>query len=493
MTNTKNPTNGEHARIDLQIWEAFGAEIPKKYVKGENINDHLKQMDCLLTNSKLTENQKKRVFLNSLENDAKLEIISDPNFDENLSLDNIINQIQSKFHRKETKISPLIKLLSIKQNVEESPHEYLQKLRVEAFKSMCGERKDLRENFIRQAFIKGLKNKTISCAIEKSEIEDMNELVEMITEEEKDMNNDLCLHIQEDKQKDETIEKLCQQVDILTKKVDFLTQKLLKVNKQFPKMKVTQEKKLQCWNCEGEGHTLKQCRKKMWCKICNRSNHIARFCKQKENVRYVEEKFEKNTDDIESICTNQSGYSNLPEIADLASIENNEWKVYKRRSRKNKSTDSQTLISLSRSEKAHNKPLVFGMCNGTPTKLLVDSGCSINIIDEEYLKTLNQNYVVQPEKLRIQCANGSKEKSKGRVKLKIQIGNLREDMVFSIVPNIFPRLIIGLKQMKASGISINPATDSIIIGRKQVKFVSKTESLNQGNYYSPLRVGVERR
>ena len=81
----------------------------------------------------------------------------------------------------------------------------------------------------------------------------------------------------------------------------------------------------------------------------------------------------------------------------------------------------------------------------------------------------------------LRYANDEIVNSKGRVTLRFSIGSRSEDMIFSIMPSLFPRVIIGLRQMKHSRMVIDPPEDSLWVEGERVKFISKTEELSRVN------------
>jgi hypothetical protein len=95
-----------------------------------------------------------------------------------------------------------------------------------------------------------------------------------------------------------------------------------------------------------------------------------------------------------------------------------EWVSYiEGRGRKPKVHNPPTLISDSRTERAANKPLIWRVCEGKDTKLFLDSGAEINVIDKKLfdeLRAFSGNKVsFSRHEGTISCANGSKMQSLG--------------------------------------------------------------------------------
>ena len=152
-------------------------------------------------------------------------------------------------------------------------------------------------------------------------------------------------------------------------------------------------------------------------------------------------------------------------------------------SKTRKSAYSPTIISSLRRERAANKPLVFGRCGSVRVPILIDSGAALNVIDEMFVRSLPPNTVVKidNDESIIRCANDETVRSRGRITLSVQIGSLFEEMVFSVMPSLFPKVIIGLKQMKHSKMVVDPPLDALWVGGEKVNFISKTDELNKEN------------
>ena len=67
----------------------------------------------------------------------------------------------------------------------------------------------------------------------------------------------------------------------------------------------------------------------------------------------------------------------------------NEWWDYINGKRK-KPKASPTLITNGFPEKARNKPIVKGFCQGTRTKLFCDTGAEVSVIDKDFFEDLRQ-------------------------------------------------------------------------------------------------------
>jgi predicted aspartyl protease len=120
---------------------------------------------------------------------------------------------------------------------------------------------------------------------------------------------------------------------------------------------------------------------------------------------------------------------------------------------------------------------VLGRCFDLSTKFFIDSGAEINVVNHEFIKILiNKQYPVKffPTASRIQCANGSKMSVLGEAILSFDIGGVRTTQKFTVVNDLFPKIIIGIRTMKTMGIQIDTSSDCIYMGNNvQVPFISR--------------------
>ena len=110
---------------------------------------------------------------------------------------------------------------------------------------------------------------------------------------------------------------------------------------------------------------------------------------------------------------------------------------------------------------------------------MIDSGAALNVVAEEFvIQNGLESSINRQEINQIRCANNSIVKSLGKIKMNVVMGHFIENMEFVVVPQIFPKIIIGLKQMKHSNICVVPKFDCIYVKNEKIPFVSKTSSLN---------------
>jgi hypothetical protein len=135
-----------------------------------------------------------------------------------------------------------------------------------------------------------------------------------------------------------------------------------------------------------------------------------------------------------------------------------------------------TVISSSRPERAANKPLVHGTVGGVQTKIFFDTGAELNVMDESLFKEIkerNPNIKLEQRDSMIRCANDTKMRGLGKVELTMCIGGAWTRQIFTVVKGMFPRTIVGIREMKRCGIKVDPKNDCIWFGERRISFVSK--------------------
>lgn len=287
---------------------------------------------------------------------------------------------------------------------------------------------------------------------------------------------------------------------------------------QYVNHATTPRKPIKCFNCDKEGHIARDCPKPRNRRPQNRRPFL-RQVKNEPSIALSEELdnasrcgTDEANDETETCCvlTYSHPHQTHPFNARQAEKEKNKasfytgskqeqetaqaWTEFITGEKKKPKTETaraeyqHTLISHNHSELARNKPVVVGKCAGVKTKIFIDSGAEMNVIDADFLNDLkiSQKAPVKfmPAASTIQCANGSRMVVTGHAILSIQIGNAKVEQKFMVVKRIFPKVIIGLRTMKTMSIAIDAKNDGIVVDdRIRVPFLSRTvpESVAQGN------------
>jgi hypothetical protein len=564
---------GDHARtktsfngsINLLDW----INAPKKFCKGMNIDTHIRNVKRFIQQINAPRNYAIAILTNSLDEESQLELFARPEFeDTEENIEVIEHLLRTIFVEPKTEISNLVALFGQKQEANETVTNFLTRLRVKAYQLMGVGDKDQKEKCILSAFINGLRDRRIAKAVELIEPSDSESALFVAKKEESKQgknSDDCCFNFSREDQADQSstqtlIKEMGQQIKLLSQQVLYLTNLIKKrsperqlnevsngertyaeVTKVRPQMRpqprvfqpkvfqprpvpasnrvnpVEKRSYMQCWNCNQNGHSWRNCWKRIVCKSCLSTGHISRFCRNGEAVRYLE--MEENNDEVKSLDEKLSVITEeTDENNDCLTIQETEprtlnqetWKGQRKEKKRTKRTriqDSEyhknitewvdfvngkqskkpkhyqpTVISESRSETAANKPLVRGKCESRNVPILIDSGAALNVIDESFVKEFGNNVKIRPESVTIRCANNGKVASLGKVWVKTKIGSHEEYMKFSVIPNLFPKVILGLRQMKHSDIVIDAKFDSVWIKGDKVPFMSKTRPMRTENH-----------
>lgn len=100
------------------------------------------------------------------------------------------------------------------------------------------------------------------------------------------------------------------------------------------------------------------------------------------------------------------------------------------------------------------------------------------MIDADHLRSIQRNKA--PSKLHktgkiIRCANNSKMNVLGWTRLKIEVGSSSKLCKMWVVPNLFPRVILGIRALKDLNVKIDPPNDCVEVEGQKIKFLSRTQ------------------
>ena len=454
----------------------------------------------------LEGNEKIKFFLRTLDNQVKMELKTFTEFEgmeENFEA--LLKLFDKQFSLKErSEFKPLLDILNIKQISGQDVREFMSEIRMASTKlsKMTLEEK---ESLMLKSFINGLIDKRMACALKQIKPQSMENAYEIIKKEKLSQDNTTTMRevgysryiSGDEKSLTDQLSEALKRIHELEKKVRQLMnekQKVMRGKQNFNK-KISS---FRCFNCNKEGHIVKNCQKPIQCKICGKKNHISANCRLKNketNLRNV-----KN--DTSSVCTEDISLSHET-VDEFFSDENQNEKVFTIRKERGKlkkrgnmkyteevekwnayingrGKRPETVISQSNSEKAKNKPVVSCEIEGETKNVLFDSGCEGNIIDKNFLKKIahGKHIKILPVNKNLKCANNTLMNIEGYVVMSIKIGTNYCSLKFAVT-EIFPNVIIGLKSMKKENIAIIPALDAIMIdGIEKIPFVSKTEVEN---------------
>lgn len=302
-------------------------------------------------------------------------------------------------------------------------------------------------------------------------------------------------------------------------------QKYTQLNPQ--RQREYQRQEIICWTCGKEGHIGRFCERNK-CTSCGMYGHIAANCRRNrrspkrfrqinvhndswdsydmpDDLSEVSIQTESDTCHQEQDVTAEVHamtihHDNLQrkkeKKLELKNSKRNQTKVKQypeevndiyeyvqgRRSWKNiRFSKPDTLITKFNPEKAKNKPIINGKCEGRQAKLFLDTGAEINLIDKDFAQKIGvQSRQIAQEGKYIKCANNTRMNTSGWVKLKIKAGNEEKFCKFWIVEKLFPRIIMGIRAMKDMAIAVDPARNCVWVKDLKVPLLSKvyTQSIN---------------
>ena len=113
-------------------------QFNQKFSIGRNIRLHLQELEIFFEEQKImNQDEKARKLINSLEDDAKFELQSLPEFKAHSEeYDWLKERLCSLYHQKKTKIMPIVNILNIKQQ-NMMFREYLSTVRIAGYMEMA--------------------------------------------------------------------------------------------------------------------------------------------------------------------------------------------------------------------------------------------------------------------------------------------------------------------------------------------------------------------
>lgn len=133
-----------------------------------------------------------------------------------------------------------------------------------------------------------------------------------------------------------------------------------------------------------------------------------------------------------------------------------------------------TVITKDHPEKAKNKPIIWGKCDGHDVKFFLDTGAEINVIDSTFLRTLNiPQGKINKEKKVIRCANDTRMDTQGWITLRIGAAERVRQCKFWVVDQLFPKVIIGIRGMKDLKMAVDPAKNCVWVNKVKIPMLSR--------------------
>jgi len=345
------------------------------------------------------------------------------------------------------------------------------------------------------AFINGLQNTAFAKILTELKPKTVDEAYTLIKHEKTDENQEISyVNALINSPKQNTcncsieIQNLNNKVKKLEQIINSLTQQRYQRNNN--NNNTFKSNSIICFNCNMAGHIARNCRKRPYCKNCGMTGHISENCRRKlnPNVRNLTndhssnvsepsttevmdnacelEDTEKDDGRIYSISKNNVSFNHRKEKKYPKHVQS--WSQYiegsggkpkKAISTVNDSQSRYTKISYSNPEPAKNKPIVCGKIFGVTKNLLLDTGAEANVIDFNFLKSLNGKFgkvKIYRKHSNLKCANGSPLSVVGYSVLPVNLKGKEFSIKFTVVDSIFPNVILGMQSMRKMKLIIEP-------------------------------------
>jgi hypothetical protein len=556
--------------IQKLIFKDLVTTPPPQCNKTSEIKTHLEELEKFFKSNKIfNADTKVPILFNTITEDMRLEISCQVDFDANeTNYDWIKSKLVDLFHPKESEITPLVKLYSIKQKPHQTLREFLSEIRIEGYKLLKGIDAKQREKRLVDAFCKGLRNDEVRIALSAQDIDNLDDAYKLIKKEKS--TSDECYTRQmnacDDNQTSNEIQDLKKEMGIIQRQLQSIVTILQGIKSLQPtgtyadvvrkhgQEETTQAKGqsgrpmiprrqypskqpppnelrrsvVQCWTCGKDGHISRFCamnRINYHCNNCGRQGHTTRSCRLQRrslNVRHIQDQLESddeyfNDHGHDSLLSSQDVPTQVEEeeiqrINVLTVVESpehqensNDWSIrghrrrkamkkrpsypqyiqdldeyiHGKRSRRNVRFEKpETVITRGHPEKAKNKPIVRGLCHGKPSKIFLDTGAEINVIDKSVVMELAKRKFIKinlASKV-IRCANNSRLNVEGWVRMSVTVAGQQKECKFWVIDHLFPKIIVGIRAMKDLNITVDPGKDCIWVEDKNVPFLSHVET-----------------
>jgi hypothetical protein len=514
---------------------------PRTFLRGNNVDGHLHTVEKYLHSMDIADNQSKCAILwNSLEDAVALEVRAQPGavkHEDDFYW--LCCCLQTLYQSKRTEAAPVIHLFNIKQKADQSLEDFVKEMRVEAYKTMNGVDEERKEELLLKGFIKGMRERQIADALKALKPQNLSQAIKIAKSEQKRQHEYYHPHteniraavIKSPNEKSE-IDELKEQVKQMQFQLNRILHFVQKIDSQNVSIFPPKISGVNFQSRQTVGNNkiqIQRARPPPICYNCNKSGHFARQCPENRrfpqrpygNVRHLTEEADKavsetsNNPEDDTISNGSEGRNcfviDAPRIQATVTkhkirahpkskleSECDGWVdyIYGRGSRPK---TAPTLISNSRSEPASNKPLVKAKCEDSETNIFLDTGAETNVMDSTYFRELqkrNPHLTLTPSKQIIRCANGSRMTPIGTTFVQISFKHVNTVAKFTVVDDLFPRVIVGIRTMKGVSLILEPNRDLARIGNITLPFLSKVtapsvfgNSGKEGRFVS--RVGSE--
>jgi hypothetical protein len=184
-TNTSNNINHHHnnnptpittnnlnerflEKLVTKLVRKDAVPFPRQYYKGQNINEHLRLVDKYLHVMEINDSSGKcAILFNSLEETVTTEVRAQNGaYLHEDDFEWLCDTLKTLYQEKTSETSPVMRLFSVKQKGDQSLNDFVNELRVEAYKVMPTLEDWKKEHLLTKAFLQGISDRQVAQAID---------------------------------------------------------------------------------------------------------------------------------------------------------------------------------------------------------------------------------------------------------------------------------------------------------------------------------------
>ena len=129
--------------------------------------------------------------------------------------------------------------------------------------------------------------------------------------------------------------------------------------------------------------------------------------------------------------------------------------------------DDEKKFESSDVDEGSEAAVVDGMVNDSITEIVIDTGASTNLMQTENLFSLDRIARILPYKGRLESADGKTIYVLGRAIWELKLGSICKETHVLVLQNLKPQMILGLKEMKRHGCTIDFRSNEMWTGSKE--------------------------